>query len=421
MAYTPAQAFQAYLNVIQGPFVKLARLRFLNPDGSTAFALDNSEKNRFAGAFLDSGDLSVNLQNGCRRTVTVTISNVDHQFDYNVNNVWFGREIALDEGVVLPDGTDYYIQQGIFVVDSPVETLTPDTRTVEYNLTDKWAVLDGSLGGNLEGTYEVPRGTNIFNPISSLLAEDRGNGVPIDSVAPIFTEYYNDKTQKLPDDPETQVSVLNSPYTLRVDSDSGTAADVILGLCEMLNAWVGYDSTGALRIDPSQDDILDTDKPLAWRFGMGDVRFLGATYTVKNTEVYNDYIVVGEMMDDYSQPWGRAQNNDPQSPTNIQTIGRKTFRVQQSGLGTGKQCEDLAVWKLKRASVLQSAVSISCGQILHLRENELVEIVREDKPGSPVEQHLIMGFTRPLSGLGEMTIEAVSVNDFPDVTAVQRA
>ena len=418
MSYTPEAAFAAYLETIKRPFIKLARLRFLNPDGSTAFALDNTEQSRLSGAFISEGSLTVNLQNGCRRTAEVTLSNVDHRFDFDINNVWFGQEIALDEGVVLPDGTEYYIQQGIFLADTPTETLEPNNRIMTYNLTDKWAMLDGTLYGNLEGTYEVPLGTNIYNPIISMLAEDRGNGLPVDRVTPVFTEYYNDKTQALPSDPGTQVSVLLSPYTLRVDGDNGTLADVVLGLMEMLNAWVGYDRTGALTVEPSQDDILDSEKPLAWRFDMGDTRFLGASYTIRNTEVYNDYIVVGEMMDDNSQPKGRAQNNDPTSPTNIQTIGRKTVREQRSGFATDKQCEDLAVWRLKRVSVLQSAVSISCGQILHLRENELVELVREDKPGSPVETHLIMGFTRPISGLREMTIEAVSVFDLADVEPV---
>ena len=84
---------------------------------------------------------------------------------------------------------------------------------------------------------------------------------------------------------------------------------------------------------------------------------------------------------------------------------------------TDKQCQDYAEWMLKRVSVLQKAVSISCGQIFHLMENELVEIVRTDKENSPVERHLIMGFSRPIAGTGEMTIDAVSVNDMVMATA----
>lgn len=401
--------YELYLESLRKPFQKLVRLRFLNPDGSVAFALDNDPLNARAGTFLSNGELHCNLQNGQRRTASVTLSNVDQRFDYNINSLWFGQEVALDEGMVLPNGQEIYFQQGIFLLETPKDELRPAERTITYNLVDKWANLDGTLYGNLEGTYEVEEGTNIFQPITSLLSEDRGNGQKVDNITPIYTDYYNGKTQTMPDG--TTVAMTNTPYTLRIDSESGTIAEIILGLMEMLNTWVGYDNTGALRVDPSQDDLLDTAKPVAWQFKLEDFSFLGATYTIKNTEVYNDYIVVGEQLDDYKQPYGRATNTNPQSDTNVQTIGRKTFREQRAGFATNTQCQDLANWMLKRSSILQKSISISCSQILHINENELIEIVRTDKPGSPVERHLVMGFSRPLNGTEQMTIDAVSVND----------
>lgn len=405
---------QAYMNALRQPFQKLCRLRFLQPDGSTAFSLDNNPRNQRSGAFIADGSIATNLQNGKRRTATVMLSNLDGSFDYNVNTVWFGTEIAIDEGLILPDGEEYYIQQGVFLIENPTESVRPGDRVVTYNLVDKWANLDGTLFGNLESTYEVPSGTNIFQPINAILALDKGNGQPVDRVTPIYTEYYNSKSQALPDG--STAAITNAPYTLRVDSDNGTYADVILGLAGMVNAWIGYDQTGALRIDPSQDDILDTNKPVLWQFSMDRVTFLGADYTVKNTEVYNDYIVIGELLDDNSQPAGRATNLDPRSDTNVQTIGRKTFRMSAPGFATDQQCQDLAVWKLKRSSALQKAITISCSQIFHIEENSLVSIVRTDKPGSPVERHLVMGFTRPLVSTGEMQINAVSVQDFVTAT-----
>lgn len=411
---TEEQKYLDYLNMLRQPFTKLCRLRFLNPDGSTAFAVDNNAHNKHSGAFVDEGSISVNLQNGQRRTAEVRLLNLDATFDYNVNNLWFGTEIAIDEGLVLSDGSDYYIQQGVFLIETPVESVEPNNRSITYNLVDKWANLDGTLFGNLEGTYECAVNTNIFQPISALLAEDRGNGYPLDRVKPIFTEYYNDKTQELPDG--STVSMVLTPYTLTVDGENGTKADVILGFGEMLNAWVGYDSAGALRLDPSQDDISDKDKPVLFQFSQEETQLLGMTYTIKNTEVYNDYIVIGEMMDDYSQPKGRAENFDGASDTNIKLIGRKTVRYSAAGYATDTQCRDLAVWKLKRATVLQKAVSISCTQIMHISENSLVSIVRTDKEGSPVEKHLIQGFTRPLSYNGAMTINCISVNDGIDIT-----
>ena len=104
MSYTNWDAYEETLRA--GNFIKLCRLRFLNPDGSTAFALDNDPYNQRSGAFIAAGQLNVNLQNGTRRTAEITVENVDGAFDYNYNKVWFGTEVALDMGVVLPDGTE---------------------------------------------------------------------------------------------------------------------------------------------------------------------------------------------------------------------------------------------------------------------------------------------------------------------------
>lgn len=414
---TATEKFQDYLKQLRKPFVKLCRLRFLQPDGSTAFAVDNNPKNAKSTAFISDGTLSVNLQNGQRRSATVTLANINGDFDYSVNKIWLGNEIALDEGLILSDGEEFYIQQGVFQIATPTETIEPGNRLVTYNLVDKWAMLDGTLFGNLDATYKVDVGTNIFEPIEALLKLDKGNGYPVDRVTPIFTSYYNGKTQQLPDGSSAKLT--DTPYTLLVDGESDTYADVILGLAEMLNAWVGYDQTGALRVDPSQDDILDNNKPVLWQFGMDETQILGMSYSIHNTEVYNDYIVIGEQLDDYSQPAGRATNYDPASDTNVATIGRKTKKVSAAGYYTTTQCVDLAVWQLKRVSVLEKAVSISCSQLMHIEENNLVTIVRTDKEGSPVERHLIQGFSRPLSYSGAMTINAVSVNDFAIATVTQ--
>lgn len=404
-----------YMRQIKGSFVKLCRLRFLNPDGSTAFALDNNPFNRRSGAFIQNGSISGNLQNGQRRQADVTLSNLDGKYDYQVNRVWFGQQIALDEGLYLPDGSEYYLPQGVFYVSNPQEGFLPGQRTAVYSLVDKWAYLDGSLFGNLEGTYEVPVNSNIFSAMQSVLDLDRGNGQKVDAVPGIFTSYFNSKTTVLPDG--TSISQLLTPYTLRIDSESGTYADVILGLASMLAAQVGYDNTGALRVEPSEDDILDISKPVQYAFTPAEAQFLGATYTVKNSEVYNDIIVMGEALNDGPQPVGRATNLDPMSDTNIYTsLGRRTKRETGAGYFTQKQCEDLAVWKLKRMSVLQKAVTISCQQMFHISENNLVTIHRTDKQGAPVERHLITGFSRPLAQTGPMTINAVSVNDLATAT-----
>ena len=416
MAYTAAQAWSAYLTALKGDFVKLAKLEFLNPDGSVAFALDNNAKNKRSGAFVQDGSLTVNLQNGKRRCATVTLSNLDGAYDYNVNKLWFGQQVRLSEGLILPNGEDFYIPQGVFYVLNPEESFQPGNQTVKLNLEDKWCYLDGTLFGRLDGIYEVPLNTNIFTAIQSVLDLPRGNGYAVDNIKPIFTDYYNTQTTTLPDG--STISDLLMPYVYRCESDSGTYADIILEMNKILAGWIGYDMTGRLRLDPSQDDILDSNKPIMWAFTPTERQFLGATYTVKNADVYNDIIITGQGLTDYANVAGRACNYDPSSDTNINLIGKKTYRESAAGYASRRQCEDLAVFKLKRQTVLQKSVSIRSSQIFHIQENQLVTILRPDKPGSPMERHLVTGFSRPIGQTGEMTIQATSVQDFPVATVM---
>ena len=414
---SPAEKWAQYLNVIKGSFVKLARLDFLQPNGSVSYSLDNNPLNRRSGAFIQEGTLTVNLQNGQRRSATVTLANLDGEYDYSVNKLWFGQQVQLWEGVILPNGEDFYISQGVFYVKDPEEVFKPGLKQTTLNLVDKWAYLDGSLFGNLDGTYEVPINSDIFNVISSILLLDRGNGQPVDNSVPVFTSFYNGKTTTLPDG--STVPLTNTPYTYRCDSENGTYADIVLEMNTMLAGWIGYDSVGQLRLSPSQDDILDQTKPIQWEFTPRNCTLLGATYSVKNSEVYNDIIIIGESLSEYGQTAGRATNYDPRSDTNANLIGLKTKRYSQSGYYTQDICESLAVFKLKRQSVLKKSVTIESTQMFHLQENNLVTVQRTDKAGNPIERHLIMGFTRPIAQNGPMQLNACSVQDYPVATITQ--
>lgn len=412
--------YQKYLLALRTNFTKLAKLEFLNPNGNVAFALDNNALNKRSGAFLQSGTISCNFNNGKRRQATVTLSNLDNEYEYAVNRIWFGQQIRLSEGLILPDGTEYYIPQGVFEIENPQEALKPGQKTVTYSLVDKWANLDGTLFGNLEDAYQVLVGTNILTAMASVLLLDRytmeNNGDnPIDPVLPLFTDYYNDKTQTLTDG--TVVSLIEAPHDF-LSASTGTLADVMIGLNEMIAGDIGYNQNGRLVVNPSQDDILDNTKPILWEFTQNDPTFLGANYTSKNTEVYNDVIVVGATSDTNATAKGRAQNLDPASSTCVSRIGLKTKRLEMSDYYSDQMCVDYAEWQLKRYATMAREVSISCTQMFHIVENELITVQRTDKPGSPIERHLVRGFSRPIGQTGAMTINCVSVNDFPIATII---
>lgn len=408
------------MSQLKKDYKKIAKLEFLNSNGSVAFTLDDNYHNSRSAFFIQSGSFSCNLQSGRRRQMDVTFANNSHLFDYIVNNVWFGQQLRYSEGLILPDGTPYYIPQGVFEIEKPSESIKSNLNEITYHLVDKWANLDGGLLGNLDGDYSVEAGTNIFSAISSVLLLDRytlesPGQHPIDPVSPLITSYYNGKTQTLTDG--SVVNLVDAPYDLLVEGGK-TLADVVKGLSDVLAAWVGYNNFGRLVVDPSQDDILDTSKPIMWDFSMDEKQLISLDYQTDVPDVYNDVIVVGASNDDYTTARGRAQNRDPSSDTCISRIGLKTKIIEMPNYYSNDICEAYAEWMLKRYATVNKTVTVTCTQMFHIQENKLITIRRTDKPGSPVERHLVQGFTRPISEKGNMTLSCVSVNDFPIATIV---
>ena len=178
---------------------------------------------------------------------------------------------------------------------------------------------------------------------------------------------------------------------------------------------MGYDALGRFTVIPSESDISDQTKPILWDFSSSNKGLFEVTETVNIGEICNEYIVIGEARDSETVPVGRAINNDPASDTCIGRIGRKPVIESASGYYSKEQCAALAAYKLKRATVLQKSIAISCPQMFHLSENNLITVQRTDKAGQPIERHLIQSYTLPVSQNGTMTINATSVMDYPNI------
>ena len=421
-----AAMYNQYLEALRRPFKKISKLEFLQPDDTVAFAIDSNSIKKMVGkydtrAFLQSGSLNVSFQNGTRRTATINLSNLDDNFSYNVNKVWFGQKVRLSMGLVLPSGESFYLPQGIFYIKNPKAKFSPTERSVSYNLVDKWAYLDGSLFGKLRDSYSVLQDNSentLFGAIRTLLryskrnmnAETADKLDMVDSIDPIFTQYYNGKTYQLSDG--SYVPMTSIPFDVVIGADNASIANIILELAEIVSGIVGYDRTGTFRFDATQTDVEDSSKPSLWSFDPTNSVLLSFEETMKNADVYNNVLIVGEGAAD-KYIYGEASNYDPSSDTNINLIGKRTFKESKANYWTQTQCDDLAAYYLKRKTILQKSITISCNQMFHLEENGIVSIVRTDKPNSPVERHLIQSFSLPIGETGQMSINATSVFDIP--------
>jgi len=390
--------YQAYLDMLKEDFTPYAQLELLYPDNTVA--------EKVTSDFIATGSVNVNFQNGTRRTASITIDNGTNKRFIGPNSLWFGQQIRLSAGLILPDGTPYLLPQGVFYLNDPNHEFMPTSNMLTLPLIDKWAYLDGTLFGALEGNYVAQINSDIYDQIVAVLAIDRGNGIAIDNTPPVLSSYFVNKTVTLPDG--TSIAVTKVPYEMRVEPNGNSYATVLLEFNNMLTGIIGYDNTGRLRVEPSNYDIDDLNKPTQWEFQLTEKEFMGGTYSPKMSDVYNVVQVIGDILNGY-QAKGEAINDDASSETSIYgSIGRKVKRLEDTTYYADSQCQELAEWHLKRMKALQSSISFSSSPIYHLQENMLVSVPNPEN-NFEMEPFLVNGFTLPI-GIGEMSVNATSVN-----------
>ena len=445
-------SFQKYLDVISGDFRKAVKVEWLNIDESVNF--------EFTDALYDINvDLSVNYQNGSRRTCTLTLNNDRNQFPINFNSIWFGQKFKLWIGVYIDEKTPYYFPQGVFYISNPNEVYQPSTKTIKINGVDKWAYLDGTLGGKLHGTYQTNIGDDLLDATRKLLKLSRFDNAfsptddktkMIDPTPPFISPYFLTKTSyvlttdinavdgktyykydkdtksytertgsaSLVEGMYTKEYVKNCPYTAKVERGK-TYADVLLEYANILCAHIYYDANGHLTIEPlinEADDITDTNKEIVWRFTVEKKQLLGLNTTYNFDKVYNDIIVLGNIVNGY-QFKARVQNRNPISDTCVDKIGLNSKDpIEDNQYYSDDQCKELAMYHAKVDTILQKSGDINSTPLYHLDVNKLVTISTPNNNMSE-ELFLITGYT--LNSSNSMSIKVTSVNVLKDFSVVE--
>lgn len=443
-------SFQKYLDIVSGDFRKAVKVEWLNPDESVAF--------EFTNALYDINvDLSVNYQNGSRRTCTLTLNNDRNQFPINFNNIWFGQKFKLWMGIYIDEKTPYYFPQGVFYISNPNEVYQPSNRTTKINGVDKWAFLDGTLGGKLHGTYQTNIGNDLLEATRVLLKLSRYDDSfdetddttkMVDPIPPFISPYFLTKTTYVLTTDTSRVNgkiyysynkvdgtyteytgssiegkyikeyVKKCPYTAKIERGK-TYADVLLEYATILCAHIYYDVNGRLTIEPmtdEADDITDTNKETVWHFTVEKKQLLGLNTTYNFDKVYNDIIVLGNIANGY-QFKARVQNRNLASDTCVQKIGLKTKEpFEDNQYYSDDQCKELAIYYAKIDTILQKSGDISSTPLYHLDVNKLVTISTPNNNMSK-ELFLITGYT--LNSSNSMSVNVTSVNVLKDFSVVE--
>lgn len=418
-------SFSEYLDKIKGDFKIAVKVEWLNPDETVNFEFTNS-------LYDLKAQVDVKYKKGCRRSCTVTINNDRNKFPISFNGIWLRSKFKLYMGIYLDDDTPYYLPQGVFCVSNPDEVYNPNTRTITINGIDKWANLDGKLNGTLTGTHKTAVGTNLLEATRNLLHRSVLNETEttnekqyqVDSVPPLLSDYFLTKMSDVYVAKDggglekVTKHVYECPYTATVERGK-TLADVLLEYANILRADIYYDVNGRLVIEPlidTADDITDTNKEILWDYTTDEVNLVGVSRTYNFDKVYNDFIVLGNILNGY-QFKGRVQNRNPLSDTCVQRIGLKTKEpTEDNQYASDEQCIELATYDAKIYTITQKSVQLTSTPLFHLDVNKLVTLSTPTNNMSK-ELHLISGFS--VSSNNTMTIELVSVNILKGFSVVE--
>lgn len=235
---------------------------------------------------------------------------------------------------------------------------------------------------------------------------------PIDPIVPHLSAHYIGRKDSAGNE------VLLCPYTATVERGR-TYADILLEYATILCANVYYDANGRFTLEPmidSADDITDTNKEVLWDYTVDEKTFLGLTQTFNFDKVYNDFIVLGNIVNGY-QFKGRVQNWNPMSNTCIQRIGLKTKEpYEDNQYVSDEQCVELAKYYAKTDTIMQKSGNIPSVTLYHLDVDKLVTVSTPNNNMSK-ELFLITGFS--LSASGQMSLNVSSVNILKDFSVAE--
>ncbi len=262
--------FSQYLNYIKTAHNRLECLKveLLYPNGEVQNEITSDVSS-------SDGQLTVNLNNGIRRSVSLTLINPQLKYKIDPKSLWLNTKFRVYWGTVV-SGEWYWILLGTFVLSNSSLVSDLSNSVLHLNGLDKFALLNGTLGGTLNAIYQIDVDSYMRNAIQATLNES-GDTSPLlyDSV---FEGY-------------------KIPYTI-IKNRGQTYADILIELANLRSSNLYYDAWGNLNFTSGVEDLDDSLKPSQYSFYKDnpklDVNYISGNVDYKIEDVKNSVTVFGD-------------------------------------------------------------------------------------------------------------------------------
>ena len=377
------------INVLQRPvYTSRFRLFVLNPDETVDYEIPEED------IILNSGSFNENYQNGQRKSVNISLVNIDGKYTPNINSIWVHSKFRLDVGLEFAGGI-YWFPRGIYILNNPDSNHNISDKQVSLNLVDKFAILEGKAG-TLEATYEIPVGSDIKAAIYGILTLDNGAGSAIDLKPIIYDSVFEGRTM---------------PYTLSKDAGS-TLGEMLIEIGTILNAEIYYNSQGNLCVVDINETTLDIQKASLWDYAEDDGNYFNAVVNYDFENCVNEIHVVGDNVNNeiFSAV---AKNNNPLSPLCIEKIGRRIEYINDSDIYSDSLAQQRADYELRKYSILKTMLNIQVSFNPLLFVNNMITIT-DDYYGFVRERFIIQSISYTIGEDCKMNINCSNVINFSD-------
>ena len=387
----------------------------------------------------DSGSISINYQQGVRRSCSLTLINVAEnlkfkqpKYSLDENNIWINTKFKLYTGIKIPkiernlneiqyntnenilyaeeeydylaykhqmekfDYGIYFFSQGVYLLTDPSSLRDLSKQTISINGIDKFGVFGSETNFNqTEATYLIPFETSVKKAVRDILKFDKGNGLPLDVKEPYIDEFVG--AQKL------EYEIKKSPETY--------FADILIEMANMFACDIYYDVEGRLHFEKGNETKDMENFSSLWDFSDKEPEYFAPQLNYDFTSVYNVVKVVGNnpaagLFEDIQK------NNNPSSPTRIGLIGEKILYIESSFCYNLERTKDFAKYMLRKKSMVPLTLSFQSSFMPHLEVNSVITIT--DEYFNYVQQRfIIQSLTMPLSTKSQMDIECTNAATIP--------
>ena len=349
-----------------------------------------------------NGQININYQQLLRRSCSLTIANIDKQYDDI--SWWIDRKFKLWIGLVVDKDT-YWFPQGVFLTkDSKI-----DNHALSIEAVDKGGFLDGTIKTNMIVTpVVIEQGSNIAQFFrDTLLLNDNQN--IIDPAQPIINKAFNNAII------ETEIAVKRGEYV----------GNIFKNIADAYNADIFYDVDGHFNFEVlTEGNRGDGYNLLPSSF---DFTFEDITWIQPDINLQSDYVNAVTVFTNITAKNSKGQsipnieytayNNNPISPLRISAVRIRQNEPQEikyiNVLSSRMKelCREYANYLLFKNSMIALSVSFSSQIIPHLDVNRVITITDKNK-GLDMARFVIQSITIPLSA-GEMSIQATNTQILP--------